>query len=92
MEIVNHVLDKVENEKQLLASKYRERAIKDTLESYKVNYTTVKNYLIRYWKGGKTPNALLPNFHLSGAKGKEKNVGEKEGKTKKIWFKTRGKY
>jgi len=77
-EIVNHVLDKVENEKQLLASKYRERAIKDTLESYKVNYTTVKNYLIRYWKGGKTRNALLPNFHLSGAKGKEKNVGEKK--------------
>src|SRR5699024_11059547 len=77
-EIVNHVLDKVENEKQLLASKYRERAIKDTLESYKVNYNTVKNYLIRYWKCGKTRNALLQNIHLSGAKGKEKNVGEKK--------------
>ena len=32
-------------------------------------------YLRRYWQAGMTRNALLPNFHLCGARGKERTPG-----------------
>lgn len=82
--IVNFILQQIESEILMFQSKYREKAIKLAVEFYGVNYTTVKNYLIRYWQGGKIRNGLLPKFNLCGSKGEErKNTGKKRGRPRK---------
>lgn len=46
-----------------------------------VSKTTLYGYLRRYWQRGQTPNALLPDFHLCGAPGKERrDHGQKRGR------------
>lgn len=77
-EIVGFVFEQLDSEVLIFRSKYREEAIKQTIDFYNVNYTTVKNYLVRYWQGGKIKNALLPRFYLCGAPGKEKAVNDKK--------------
>lgn len=77
-EIVSLIFKHVESEMLVFRSKYREAAIQIARDSYPVNYTTIKNYLIRYWQGGKIKNGLLPNFHLCGAKGKERAISDKK--------------
>lgn len=52
-EIVNFIHKQVDSEFLLYKSKYRNQAIKAATEVYKVSYNTVKNYLVRFWKGGK---------------------------------------
>src|SRR5690625_2047833 len=66
------VFQQLEDEQHVFVSKYREKAIQSAAATFQVNRNTVKNYLIRYWKGGKTRNALLPSFHLCGARGKKR--------------------
>lgn len=68
----------VDSELLVFKSKYRNTAIQRATDSFKVSYNTVKNYLIRYWKGGKIRNGLLPNFNLCGARGTERSVGNKK--------------
>lgn len=77
-EIVSFVFQQLESEVLIYVTKYREIAMKRALGTYTVNYTTVKNYLIRHWQGGQIKNALLPHFHLCGAPGKEKSVSERK--------------
>lgn len=43
--------------------------------------TTLYGYLRRYWQGGQTPNALIPDFNVCGAPGKERHDrGQKRGR------------
>lgn len=77
-EIVNFVIAQMEREELIYITKYREQAIKKAIDVYSVNYSTIKNYLIKYWKGGKIRQALLPAFRLCGAKGKEKKKSSKK--------------
>lgn len=77
-EIVNFIHKQVDSESLLYKSKYRNQAIQAATEVYKVSYNTVKNYLVRYWKGGKVRNALLPDFHMCGAGGKPRQAGNKK--------------
>ncbi|MEC5424275.1 DDE-type integrase/transposase/recombinase [Virgibacillus sp. C22-A2] len=77
-DIVHYVFQEVESNVHIFQNKYREVAIKKALESYSINYSTMKNYLIRYWKGGKIKNGLIPAFRLCGTKGGEKSVGNKK--------------
>lgn len=84
-DIVNFVLQQVDREVLIFQSKYREKAIKLAVSQYKINYSTVKSYLVRYWKGGKIRNGLLPAFNLCGSKGKDRKVGDKKrGRPRKI--------
>ena len=82
--IVMFVFQQLEGEQHVFVSKYREKAIQSAAATFQVNRNTVKNYLIRYWKGGKTRNALLPSFHLCGARGKKrKDSNIKRGRPNK---------
>ncbi|UOQ84651.1 Mu transposase C-terminal domain-containing protein [Gracilibacillus salinarum] len=84
-DIVNFVLQQVDREVLIFQSKYREKAIKLAVSEYKINYSTVKSYLVRYWKGGKIRNGLLPAFNLCGSKGKDRKEGDKKrGRPRKI--------
>lgn len=77
-EIVKFVLEQVDTEVLIFKSRYREKAIKLAVAQYKINYSTVKSYLVRYWKGGKIRNGLLPAFNLCGSIGKERKNGDKK--------------
>jgi len=77
-DIVNFIITQLEREELIYISKYREQAIKKAIDAYSVNYSTIKNYLIKHWKGGKIRQALLPAFRLCGAKGKEKKISSKK--------------
>jgi transposase InsO family protein len=76
--IVTYVLDQVEQEEHIFITKYRELAIKKAIAVFQVNYSTIKNYLVSYWKGGKIRNSLLGFYYLCGAKGKEKKANDQK--------------
>lgn len=85
--IVTYVYDQLENEEQIFMTKYRDKAIKNAVAIFQINYRTVKNYLIAYWKYGKIRNALLPSFNMCGGKGQEKKISErKRGRPKSTAF------
>src|SRR5690625_428042 len=70
---VQYFLNDIEETNFTFYSKYRQKSIVKTAEKFSISRNTVRNYLLRYWKNGKTLNALLPNYHNCGAKGKERN-------------------
>lgn len=49
---------------------------------YGVSHPTIYRYLRRYWQRGQTPNALLPDYANSGARGKVRaaSAGVKRGR------------
>lgn len=77
-EIVDFILNQVDSKSFIYESKYRNRAVKAATQVYKVSYNTAKSYLVRYWQGGKVRNALLPHYHLCGARGKQRKSGNKK--------------
>ncbi|USK60401.1 DDE-type integrase/transposase/recombinase [Peribacillus asahii] len=76
--IVGYVLEQVEKEEHIFITKYRELAINKAIAVFRVNYSTIKNYLTSYWKGGKVRNSLLPSYHLCGGKGQEKKANDRK--------------
>ena len=55
--------------------KERRNLIKKVSTLHNVHENTVVKYLKKYWKRGKTKNALLPDYYQCGGKGKEKSAG-----------------
>jgi hypothetical protein len=55
--------------------KERSKYIRAIAEKSGISIKTIGNYLKKYWRNGKTKNALLPSFYRCGARGKEKAVG-----------------
>ncbi|QGS68165.1 hypothetical protein CV093_04515 [Oceanobacillus sp. 143] len=47
-DIVNFVFQQVDSEVLIFQSRYRENAIKLAVTSYKINYSTVKSYLVSF--------------------------------------------
>lgn len=52
--------------------------VRKAMEEHGVTKQTIYRLLRRYWQRGMTPNALLPDYHLSGGSGKEKPLTEKK--------------
>ncbi|MCT4596027.1 MAG: Mu transposase C-terminal domain-containing protein [Anaeromicrobium sp.] len=73
-EVVQYVLSNKLEEKNLYISKYRTPVIKEAATRYDISENTIKNYLIRFWKGGKTKNSLLPKYLNCGGRGKERSI------------------
>lgn len=72
------IKDMVNREPEIFDKKFRSGIIKSSCEQHSIDYKTVRKYLYKYWSRGKTINALLPDYNNSGAKGKERNSGEKK--------------
>lgn len=83
-EMVSHVLQQFEQKQHIYLSKYRQKAIHNTVATFQVNYNTIKSYLIEYLRGGKVRNALLPTYYKCGATGQIKKESEvKRGRPRK---------
>ncbi|WP_281759212.1 Mu transposase C-terminal domain-containing protein [Alicyclobacillus hesperidum] len=77
-EVVQYFFQKVEGEEYAFVPRYRQEAIKQTCEAFRISYNTVKTYLVRYWSGGGVKNGVLPRFANCGAPGQDKKVGDKK--------------
>ncbi|TCU79324.1 Mu transposase-like protein [Tissierella praeacuta] len=69
------IKDMVDKEPDIYQSTFRRRLIRKASETYGVSESWILEYLKRYWKRGKTRNALLPDYRNCGAKGKERKAG-----------------
>ncbi len=63
----------------------RGQLIADYTERHGVSHPTIYRYLRRYWQRGQTPNALLPDYSNSGARGKTRSstAGIKRGRPRR---------
>jgi len=71
----NMIARMVNEEPNIFNSQCRRKAIKETAIEHNVSELSILGYLKRYWKRGKTPNALLPDYLNCGGRGKEKKAG-----------------
>ncbi|HAZ38153.1 MAG TPA: DNA-binding protein, partial [Clostridiaceae bacterium] len=69
------IKDMADKEPDIFQSAFRGKLIKKASEIYGVSESWILEYLKRYWKRGKTRNALLPDYRNCGAKGKERKAG-----------------
>ena len=56
----------------------RAKFINEIIDSKRSTKQTLYRLLRRYWQKGQVPNALLPNYKNSGAKGKKRIAKDKE--------------
>jgi len=72
------IKDLIRDEPQIYDKTYRTVKMKDVQKNFQISYPGLRKYLRKYWQRGKTPNALLPDYHRSGAKGQERTPSEKK--------------
>ncbi|QQE78486.1 DDE-type integrase/transposase/recombinase [Alicyclobacillus sp. SO9] len=65
----NVIKDMVTSEPEIYDEKSRGIWVRHACEEFGVTKTTVYKYLRKYWRGGKTKLALLPDYNHSGAAG-----------------------
>ncbi len=70
------IKDMADKEPYIFQSAFRGKLIKKASEIYGVSESWILEYLKRYWKRGKTRNALLPDYRNCGARGKEREAGD----------------
>nr|WP_285890594.1 Mu transposase C-terminal domain-containing protein [Halalkalibacter oceani] len=68
----------VQDEPAIFEKKPRSSHINKAINVHGVSYPAVRKYLRKYWQRGKTINALLPDYMNSGAKGREREAGNKK--------------
>lgn len=76
-QIIEYIAN-TENEPDIYDKRKRWQLSMEAKEKFGATDVTIYRYLRRYWQGGKTKNALLPNYNLSGGLGKDKKVTEKK--------------
>jgi hypothetical protein len=66
-------------------ARVRGQMIAQATAAHGVSHPTIYRYLRRYWQRGQTPNALLPDYSNSGARGKVRaaSAGVKRGRPRK---------
>lgn len=80
----NIIKELVNQEPQIYYTKVRRKNVKEIAKQFSISEISVMGYLKRYWKRGKTPNALLPDYYNCGGKGKERISGSaKRGRPRK---------
>lgn len=82
--IWQYIRDLVENEPDVYDRSQRSQLMEKVIAKYNITKMTLYKQLKKYWKGGKTKNAFLPNYKNCGAKGTERySVNSKIGRPSK---------
>ncbi len=76
----------VSSEPDIYRPDRRGKLVAEAMEQHNVQHAAVYRYLRRYWQRGQTPNALLPDYANSGARGKTRqaNSGTKRGRPRTL--------
>lgn len=70
---------------ECLFPRARTRAVNEIIATKRSTKQTLYRLIRRYWKRGQMPNALLPDYENSGAKGKKRtSKGEKLGRPRHV--------
>lgn len=67
-----------DDEEAIFRAKTRGLLVNAAIERTGVSKPTIYHYLRKYWRGGQTKNALVPEFDLRGGRGKAKSSGERK--------------
>lgn len=82
--IWQYIRDLVENEPDVYDRSQRSQLMEKVIAKYNITKMTLYKQLKKYWKGGKTKNAFLPNYKNCGAKGTKRcSVNSKIGRPSK---------
>lgn len=73
----DQIKDLVTDEPNIFETSYLNKKCKEVSEQYNVSRHTVKRNIFNYWRNGKTKYAILPKYYLSGGKGKERQIEQK---------------
>lgn len=73
----NLIKDCVQSEPDIYDPRKRAEMLKGLEEKSGVSVTNLYKYLGKYWKLGKTPNALLGDYHATGRNRKDNGTGYK---------------
>lgn len=74
--IIEEMISKVPD---IFSRNARGKMVRQAMERFKVSKVTINALLKRYWRGGQTKDALVPNFDKRGGRGKEKQAKKKMG-------------
>ena len=74
--LIKNILD----HEQFYIPSARSSLINEIINSKKSTKQTIYRLLRQYWQRGQTPNALIPNYQNSGAKGSKKVASQKLGR------------
>lgn len=77
-EIVTFFKSKLSDDEHMFISKYRQKAMKETIAIFSISYNGLKNILIKYFKGNQTKYSLLPNYYRCGSRGETRKAGDKK--------------
>jgi hypothetical protein len=79
------IRDLAEMEPAIYQPRKRGQLMADYAKRHGLSHPTLYRYLRRYWQRGMTPNALLPDYANSGARGKTRGSSEgvKRGRPRK---------
>lgn len=79
------VAELTRDEPGIFEPRRRGQLIADYTARHGVSHPTIYRYLRRYWQRGQTPNALLPDYSNSGARGKTRasTAGIKRGRPRR---------
>ena len=70
---------------EILSKKARMQVFREIAEIEIIPLMTVRRIFSRFWQRGMTRNSLLPDYAMSGGKGKEKNVKEKKMGRRRVY-------
>ena len=75
----------IANEPAIYQARLRGPLVQEQSTLHSVTHPSVYRYLRRYWERGQSPNALLPDYANSGARGKTRSAsaGIKRGRPRK---------
>lgn len=75
----------IADEPAIYQARLRGRLVQEQSALHGVTHPSVYRYLRRYWERGQSPNALLPDYANSGARGKTRGsrAGVKRGRPRK---------
>lgn len=78
------IIEYINQEPNIYIKDKRRGLIIDASSKFKISERTIYKYLIRFWKGGKCKNALIPRYENCGGKGKERRTSKvKRGRKRK---------
>lgn len=75
-----NLIKNIVDHEQFYIPSARSSLINEIINSKKSTKQTIYRLLRQYWQRGQTPNALIPNYQNSGAKGSKKVASQKLGR------------
>ena len=89
LKIISDMIDKIP-EPQIFIMTERRKMLKELTKEFNISRNSINGYLKKYWKRGKTPNTLIPDYYKCGGSSTEKKAGNVKRGRPRIFVKELG--